>query len=214
MPSYFRNLFGGSSSKSSHSRSNSQPAPMYATPTASGSTAGISTPTMQRTYSHTPARSNTPSPLRYTTGGDTRTVYGYGRAPSASQPRPEPRPHQARRASFKTPETRKWHCISSPAFIRFSVGLLTTSGDSLQPAQRFTRPPCLTRRRRALDRTQALPCTRASLVGRALVRMPGTTAMEPARPSARIKHGTLRVPRALRRHVCPFHTPFTLCPWI
>ncbi|TFK82758.1 hypothetical protein K466DRAFT_499720 [Polyporus arcularius HHB13444] len=105
MPSYFRNLFGGSSSKSSHSRSNSQPAPMYATPTASGSTAGISTPTMQRTYSHTPARSNTPSPLRYTTGGDTRTVYGYGRAPSASQPRPEPRPHQARRASFKTPET-------------------------------------------------------------------------------------------------------------
>ena len=75
---------------------------------------------MKRSYSHTqPARSNTPSPLRYTTGTgtDTRTVYGYGRAPTASQPRPEPRPHQARRASFKTPETRKWH--SYPAFIRF-----------------------------------------------------------------------------------------------
>ena len=112
MPSYFRNLFGGhSSSKSSsgHSRSNSTPtAPIYAPagPTASGSTGAM--PSMQRSYSHS-ARSNTPSPLRY----DTRTAYGYGRAAPAPAShhghgsQPEPRTHTHRRASFKTPDTRK-----------------------------------------------------------------------------------------------------------
>ncbi|KAI0628654.1 hypothetical protein C8Q77DRAFT_1220813 [Trametes polyzona] len=103
MPSYFRSLFGGGSS-SKQSRPAPAPAPIYATPSAAGSRAGLATPPMQRSYSHT-ARSTTPSPLRYTTGTDTRTVYGYGRRPTATKPSPEPRPHAARRASYKTPET-------------------------------------------------------------------------------------------------------------
>ncbi|KAL7277093.1 hypothetical protein PYCCODRAFT_1465497 [Trametes coccinea BRFM310] len=104
MPSYFRSLFGGGSSSKSQSRSNSTPAPIYATPSAAGSKAGLATPQMQRSYSHT-ARSTTPSPLRYATSTDTRTVYGYGKRPTVAQPTPEPRPHAVRRASYKTPET-------------------------------------------------------------------------------------------------------------
>ncbi|KAI0765921.1 hypothetical protein BD413DRAFT_481707 [Trametes elegans] len=104
MPSYFRSLFGGGSSSKSQSRANSTPAPIYTTPSAAGSRPGLATPQMQRSYSHT-ARSTTPSPLRYTTGTDTRTVYGYGRRPpAAAHPTPEPRPHAARRASYKTPD--------------------------------------------------------------------------------------------------------------
>ncbi|KAI0353874.1 hypothetical protein OH77DRAFT_555854 [Trametes cingulata] len=102
MPSYFRSLFGGSSSSKSQSRSNSTPAPIYATPSAAGSRAGLASAQMQRSYSHT---TSAPSPLRHTSGADTRTVYGYGRRPSAAQPTHEPRPHAARRASYKTPET-------------------------------------------------------------------------------------------------------------
>ncbi|PIL23019.1 hypothetical protein GSI_14326 [Ganoderma sinense ZZ0214-1] len=106
MPSYFRSLFGGHSSKSSssHSRSHSQPpAPIYAATPAASATPATSATNMSRSYSHS-ARSNTPSPLRYATT-DTRTAYGYGRAPPATKPRPEVHPHPARRASYKTPET-------------------------------------------------------------------------------------------------------------
>ncbi|KAI1788002.1 hypothetical protein LXA43DRAFT_674566 [Ganoderma leucocontextum] len=108
MPSYFRSLFGGHSSKSSsHSRSHSQPpAPIYAAaPPTSSASAPPAAPasSMNRSYSHS-ARSNTPSPLRYTTT-DTRTAYGYGRAPPATKTRPEVHPHPARRASYRTPET-------------------------------------------------------------------------------------------------------------
>ncbi|KAL1948721.1 hypothetical protein VTO73DRAFT_10527 [Trametes versicolor] len=106
MPSYFRSLFGGGSSSKTQTRPAPAPSPIYATPGAAGSRAGLSTPQMQRSYSHTQARSTTPSPLRYaTTTADTRTVYGYGRRPAATQPTPEPRAHAARRASYKTPET-------------------------------------------------------------------------------------------------------------
>ncbi|KAH9848753.1 hypothetical protein C2E23DRAFT_738864 [Lenzites betulinus] len=104
MPSYFRNLFGGGSSKSQSRPAPPPAAPMYATPSAAGSRAGLATPQMQRSYSHT-AHSTTPSPLRYATSADTRTVYGYGRRPAPSQPQPEPRAHAARRASYKTPDT-------------------------------------------------------------------------------------------------------------
>ncbi|EJF56903.1 hypothetical protein BD309DRAFT_533252 [Dichomitus squalens] len=108
MPSYFRSLFGGNSSKSSHTRSHSQPPPPIYTGAppagmASAAAAGA-VPGMSRSYSHS-ARSNAPSPLRYATTTDTRTAYGYGRAPPATKPRPEMRPHPARSASYKTPET-------------------------------------------------------------------------------------------------------------
>ncbi|KAI0760710.1 hypothetical protein C8Q74DRAFT_1372523 [Fomes fomentarius] len=148
MPSYFRSLFGGhgssskSSSKPSHSRSSSQPAnKIYGTPSASGSTAGLATPQMQRSYSHTqPARTNAPSPLRYATGADTRTVYGYGRAPPATQPYPEPRAHAARRASFKTPETPRAALYTPSASYATPTSSRSNSSSSLYPGMPGSMP--------------------------------------------------------------------------
>ena len=131
MTSYFRNLFGGSSSSKSsgHSRSHSTPAPIYATPSASSSTNGLATPHgMGRSYSHS-ARSNMPSPLRYATGTDTRAAYGYGRAPPASHhghgSQPEARPQRVRRASYKTPDTRKW-LFASLDYVTFAQCCMLT----------------------------------------------------------------------------------------
>ncbi|KAI0659931.1 hypothetical protein C8Q70DRAFT_914414 [Cubamyces menziesii] len=133
MPSYFRNLFGGSSSSKSQSRSNTTPAPIYATPSAAGSRAGLATPQMQRSYSHT-AHSTTPSPLRYATGADTRTVYGYGRRPATAQPKPEPRPHAVRRASYKTPETPRSVLYTPSVSYATPPSSRSNSSSSLYPA--------------------------------------------------------------------------------
>ncbi|KAI0667213.1 hypothetical protein C8Q78DRAFT_982473 [Trametes maxima] len=132
MPSYFRSLFGGGSSSKSQSRANTAPAPIYATPSAAGSRAGLATPQMQRSYSHT-ARSTTPSPLRFTTGTDTRTVYGYGRRPAAAQPAPEPRPHAARRASYKTPDTPRAGLFTPSVQYATPASSRSNSSSSLYP---------------------------------------------------------------------------------
>ncbi|KAI0947672.1 hypothetical protein AcW1_009373 [Taiwanofungus camphoratus] len=106
MPSYFRSFFGGSSTPTSsgtsksHSRSRSaQPAVnIYAPLGNSGSSSNI-----QRSYSYSASRSATPSPLRYTTGSDTRTAYGYGKRGEGAIPA-EHRSHPLRRACYKSRE--------------------------------------------------------------------------------------------------------------
>ena len=83
---------------------------------------------MGRSYSHS-ARSNMPSPLRYATGTDTRAAYGYGRAPPASHhghgSQPEARPQRVRRASYKTPDTRKW-LFASLDYVTFAQCCMLT----------------------------------------------------------------------------------------
>ncbi|KAF9812841.1 hypothetical protein IEO21_05941 [Rhodonia placenta] len=104
MPSYLRNLFGGSNASSpagtskSHSRSRSAgpaPANIYAPRGSMDSGANV-----PRNYSYTSQATN-PSPLRYPT--DTRTLHGYGRR-AAATPYAEPRAHVIRRASYKARE--------------------------------------------------------------------------------------------------------------
>ncbi|KAI8974828.1 hypothetical protein BD414DRAFT_175399 [Trametes punicea] len=146
MPSYFRSLFGGGSSSKSNSRSNSTTAPIYATPSAAGSKAGLANPQMQRSYSHA-TRSTTPSPLRYGTSSDTRTVYGYGRRPTAARPTAEPRPHAVRRASYKTPETRT--CCRLPScdlsmgmrVLIYAVILDAARSALYTPSMQYATPP-------------------------------------------------------------------------
>ncbi|TFY55246.1 hypothetical protein EVJ58_g8370 [Rhodofomes roseus] len=103
MPSYFRNWFGGSgstaSSSKSHSRSRSSgPAPIYAPASSSSASANV-----QRSYSFSASRAANPSPLRYATGTDTRTMHGYAKR-AATSPYAEPRANSLRRASYKTRE--------------------------------------------------------------------------------------------------------------
>ncbi|CCM05836.1 uncharacterized protein FIBRA_08072 [Fibroporia radiculosa] len=118
MPSYLRNLFGGSSSSSSstaaprtHSRSRSSgPAPnIYAPPSTSSSGANV-----HRSQSYSASRSTHPSPLRYTTGADTRTTYGYGKRSAAAPYPSEPRPHVLRRESHKAREPANY-AIHTPS---------------------------------------------------------------------------------------------------
>ncbi|KAH9917113.1 uncharacterized protein BXZ73DRAFT_105591 [Epithele typhae] len=136
MPSYLRNLFGGSSSKSS--RSNSTPAPIYI-PTSGPSSPAP--PQMQRTHSH---QASAPSPLRYTTADDTRTRYGYGRAPAShhghgsSQAYVESRP---RRASFKTPDTPRSALYTPSVGYTTPGSSRTNSASSLYPAGSLPRTP-------------------------------------------------------------------------
>ena len=93
--------------------------------------------------------------------------------------------------------------------------MLKASRDSLQPEQHCTRLAPRTRLRPAPDRTPALRSTRACPVCPVrLAPMPGTTATQLARPSARITHGTLRVPRVLRLRVSPYNLHFTIAPRI
>ncbi|EMD32257.1 hypothetical protein CERSUDRAFT_99648 [Gelatoporia subvermispora B] len=95
MPSYFRNLFGGSSNHpTSHSSGNtsshkrSQSAAPTPKPHASGTTSSSRPVQRQRSSSFSASRAATPSPLRYGTPApvDTRTAYGYGRSPAAARP--------------------------------------------------------------------------------------------------------------------------------
>ncbi|EPS98271.1 hypothetical protein FOMPIDRAFT_1031584 [Fomitopsis schrenkii] len=101
MSSYFRNWFGGSSTTSSSSKPRSRssgPAPIYAPASASSANADV-----QRSYSFSASRATNPSPLRYATGTDTRTMHGYAKR-SAASPYAEPRANSLRRASYKTRE--------------------------------------------------------------------------------------------------------------
>jgi hypothetical protein len=58
-----------------------------------------SRPGSKRSGSYTASQTTTPSPLRYATGSDTRTTYGYGRRGSSSSHDPELRPQVLRRAT-------------------------------------------------------------------------------------------------------------------
>lgn len=107
MASYFRNLFGGgsssqnsapSSSSKSHARSKSA-SNIYAAPGSTPSAPPTSRPGSKRSGSYTASQTTTPSPLRYATGSDTRTTYGYGRRGSSSSHDPELRPQVLRRAT-------------------------------------------------------------------------------------------------------------------
>ncbi|KAI0783737.1 hypothetical protein C8Q75DRAFT_725389 [Abortiporus biennis] len=118
MPSYFRNLFGGSnnqnstSSSKTHSRSRSATANIYAPSSTPGTTPSqhSSTTSMGRSHSYSASsQAPHPSPLRFATGtstpsSDTRTAYGYGRRPShgsRSSTEPPVRPQVLRRASHQ-----------------------------------------------------------------------------------------------------------------
>ena len=104
MSSYFRSWFGGSSSTASSSKSRSRssgPAPIYAPTSGSSASANV-----QRSYSFSASRATHPSPLRYATGPDTRTMHGYAKRSSTS-PYAEPRANSLRRASYKTREPGK-----------------------------------------------------------------------------------------------------------
>ncbi|GBE88835.1 predicted protein [Sparassis crispa] len=107
MPSYLRFIFGGSGGHSSSERTKSSrrpsaqsaPCPIYA-PAGMMNTPN---PSHQRSYSYTNLQS-APSPLRYTTSTDTRTVLGYGKH-NANAPHPaEPRQHVQRSVSYKKRE--------------------------------------------------------------------------------------------------------------
>lgn len=104
MTSYFRNWFGGSSSTASSSKSRSRsagPPPIYAPAPGSSASANV-----QRSYSFSASRATNPSPLRYATGTDTRTMHGFAKR-SAASPYAEPRANSLRRASYKTREPGK-----------------------------------------------------------------------------------------------------------
>lgn len=112
MSSYFRNWFGGSSSTASSSKSRSRssgPTPIYAPTSGSSASANV-----QRSYSFSASRATNPSPLRYATGPDTRTMHGYAKRSSAS-PYAEPHANSLRRASYKTREPGKSRSLYSLA---------------------------------------------------------------------------------------------------
>ncbi|OCH93987.1 hypothetical protein OBBRIDRAFT_853569 [Obba rivulosa] len=144
MPSYFRNLFGGSSShhtsgnNSSHKRSQSA-APAAKSHAAPGGTPSSRPLPRQRSSSFSASRAATPSPLRYGTPApaDTRTAYGYGRSPAA----PLHYATYAPSAGYSTPTSSRSNSGSS-LFGMNSLPMSTRSDAGHRP--HYDRPPLRT----------------------------------------------------------------------